>query len=417
MSFEYEEEYQWLTNVCLNVTDACNLECKYCFVEQHPHFMSYDVALKAVHFLLENWEKKKNFTGRNEKINLTYFGGEPTLMWDEIIVPLTKYIRENNYPIGLNMTTNGTLLDRERINFLKEYKVPILLSIDGAPDTQNFNRPCRQNEKNSFDLVVKNIPDILEAFPNTVFRGTIFAPTAHNTFENYLFAEFMGFKNIFLIPDERHSWTKEEKELLKNEIDKIYSYIDYCFSIENRLPINYSLINNSFTHILKHDINSLNNENFKKELSRPVKRCGLGTGMGAISYDGSIYGCQEQVSKGTEGFFYIGNLNTGINKDLHSRLLSKYNSPNKQQGQNPDKCDTCTLKSLCQELSCPSSTYDLYENFHTVSEIKCDWFSWLFNNSAILMEKLVKENNLLFKDYLEQKCGFNRYFGKEEING
>ena len=32
----------------------------------------------------------------------------------------------------------------------------------------------------------------------------------------------MGFKNIFLIPDERHSWTKKEKELLKNEIDKIY---------------------------------------------------------------------------------------------------------------------------------------------------------------------------------------------------
>lgn len=31
--FEYKEEYGWLANICLNVTDACNLACRYCFVE------------------------------------------------------------------------------------------------------------------------------------------------------------------------------------------------------------------------------------------------------------------------------------------------------------------------------------------------------------------------------------------------
>ena len=30
--FEYKEEYSKLTNVCLNLTDSCNLACRYCFV-------------------------------------------------------------------------------------------------------------------------------------------------------------------------------------------------------------------------------------------------------------------------------------------------------------------------------------------------------------------------------------------------
>ena len=414
MSFEYKEEYQWLTNVCLNVTDACNLECRYCFVEQHPHFMSYDVALKAVHFLLENLEKKNKKFGTNEKAKITYFGGEPTLMWDEIIVPLTKYIRENNFPIMLTMTTNGTLLDEERIKFLKDNNIPILLSIDGAPTTQNYNRPCRNKEQNSFDLVVKNILMILEAFPNTTFRGTIYPDTVQYTFENYMFAQYMGFRNVFLIPDERHPWTQEQTKLLKDELDKIYSYIDYCFSAEKRLPINFSLIDDSFQNILRHDIKSMMNQNSKKEVIRRAKRCGMGTGMGAIGYDGSIYGCQEQSSIGKESFFYIGDIEAGIDKILHSKLLEEYTKPQKQIGKDEERCETCPMRSFCQDLCCPSSVYDIHNNFFTMSEIRCDWYSCLFSNSVLLMKKLVNQNNLLFKKYLNERCNFKKYFDVEE---
>lgn len=410
MGFEYKEEYQWLTNACLNVTDACNLECKYCFVEQHPHFMSYDVALKAVHFLLENLEKKNKKFSTNEKAKITYFGGEPTLMWDEIIVPLTKYIRENNYPINLTMTTNGTLLDEKRIKFLKDNEIYILLSIDGAPDTQNYNRPCRAKNENSFDLVVKNIPTLLEAFPNTTFRGTIYPDTVHKTFENYMFAQYMGFKSIFLIPDERHEWTQEQTKILKEELNKIYSYIDYCFTVEKRTPINFELINKSFYHILKHDINSLINKNEKEEISRRAVRCGMGTGMGSIGYDGNIYGCQEQTSLGQNSFFYIGNIESGIDKTLHTKLLSEYTKPHKQIGKDEERCKTCPMRSFCQDLCCPSSVYDIHGNFFTVSEIRCDWHSCLFSNSALLMKKLTEENNQIFKAYLQKNCHFDDFF-------
>jgi molybdenum cofactor biosynthesis enzyme MoaA len=31
--FEYKKHYQYLTACMLNVTDSCNLKCRYCFVE------------------------------------------------------------------------------------------------------------------------------------------------------------------------------------------------------------------------------------------------------------------------------------------------------------------------------------------------------------------------------------------------
>jgi uncharacterized protein len=164
--------------------------------------MTYEVAQAAVDFIIENLKKKNE-----ERGHITYFGGEPTIMWDEIIVPLTNYIKENNLPIDLGITTNGTLLNEERIKFLYDNNITPLLSIDGDRETQEFNRPCRTG--NSFDLVMENIPILLKYFPNTTFRGTIYAPTAKNTFQNYLFAVKLGFKKVFFIPDVRHPWTIE----------------------------------------------------------------------------------------------------------------------------------------------------------------------------------------------------------------
>ena len=135
MEFEYKDEYAWLTNICLNVTDACNLACRYCFVEQNPHYMTYEIAEKTVHFILNNLKKKNEKFKTNERCSITYFGGEPTLMWNEIIVPLTTYIRKNNFPIDLTITTNGTLLNKERIQFLKDNNIFPLLSIDGNSNT------------------------------------------------------------------------------------------------------------------------------------------------------------------------------------------------------------------------------------------------------------------------------------------
>ena len=227
-----------------------------------------------------------------------------------------------------------------------------------------------------------------------------------------MFAVMAGFKNIFLIPDSRYPWNEQQKQDLKYELDKIYAFIEHCFT-HNEIPIDFSLIDNSFEHIIKHDLNVLNFSTEKKPVHRSVVRCGLGTGMGAIGYDGNIYGCQEQVSGKENNTFYIGNIFDGINKNQHSNLLSQYNELLEQFSSNQSNCKFCPLQHFCHELNCPSLTYELYKNFNTESDIRCCWYNWLFENSAILMKKLVEANNEVFKFYLNKFCNYTNYFGKE----
>lgn len=49
--------------------------------------MTYDTALDAAKFLIANAEEV------NQTPSINFFGGEPMLMWDSIIVPLTNWIR------------------------------------------------------------------------------------------------------------------------------------------------------------------------------------------------------------------------------------------------------------------------------------------------------------------------------------
>ena len=157
--------------------------------------MTLDTAKAAVDYLLNNLhiKKEKKLHSESDKTFINYFGGEPTMLWDEIIVPLTLYMEEK-YPdeIKLGITTNGTLLTKERIDFLYDHKINPLLSIDGAKETQDINRPYR-NGDSSFDKIIEIIPYLLEKFPNTTFRATISQNTVLHTFENYIFASYLGF--------------------------------------------------------------------------------------------------------------------------------------------------------------------------------------------------------------------------------
>lgn len=400
MKFQYKPEYQYLTSCMLNVTDACNLACRYCFVEQHPHYMTLDIAKQVVDWLYSNLQKKIEIYPNTEKIcQITFFGGEPTLCFDSIIIPLVYYCNQK-YPFifHFSITTNGTLLNKERIDFLKKYNFSILLSIDGNEITQNYNRPCQNKELNSFKMIEKNIPYLLECFPDLCFRSTLYPPTIKYLYENYLYVESLGFKNFEMIADNRIKWNSKNKKILKNEFSKIF--LHRLAQIKNNiLPLNVGRINLYTAIIIK-----LLFEDTRKILNfdqETIYRCGLATTNGAIGWDGSIYGCQEQVSKNNKNIFYIGNLLTGgIDKDKHIKLLKQY-----YNDQNnlilPKKCKNCQMNKICgiNAISCPSTTFDLYKNMNTISDINC-YLRQLYYKNILITTKLLL-NNDTFKKYLK----------------
>jgi len=84
----------------LSVTNRCNLNCSYCFHKQNEIDINFYTADMAIKYIISN------ATIQKVKPNISFFGGEPLLLFDEIIKPLINKYKDS---INWTITTNGTL--------------------------------------------------------------------------------------------------------------------------------------------------------------------------------------------------------------------------------------------------------------------------------------------------------------------
>ncbi len=124
-----------LYKLVLNISNACNLRCRYCYAnggsyQSDEGIMSEKVCRDALDLFYERFETI-------DFIQL--FGGEP-LMNMPLIKYVCEYVRKyhNNTRIGL--VTNGTLITQEFIDLVKEYKIIVTVSYDGVPLVNDIMR-------------------------------------------------------------------------------------------------------------------------------------------------------------------------------------------------------------------------------------------------------------------------------------
>jgi uncharacterized protein len=128
--------------VTLFMTTACNLRCTYCYANAGntpTAFMPLHVAKRAIDFVSANAAKKGL-----PRFEIGYHGGgESTVNWP-VMVSSLAYARERAAALGLEVVagaaTNGMLNDRQ-IAWFVQHLSGATVSLDGAPDTQDNNRP------------------------------------------------------------------------------------------------------------------------------------------------------------------------------------------------------------------------------------------------------------------------------------
>lgn len=110
-----------LKGIILQVTQNCNLRCKYCvysgsYVNRHHNNkrMTLNTAKAAIDFFWSHSSKSNN-------LSFGFYGGEPLLEF-ELIKETVKYIKEKfiGKKYTFTITTNATLLEEEQIHFLAE---------------------------------------------------------------------------------------------------------------------------------------------------------------------------------------------------------------------------------------------------------------------------------------------------------
>ena len=175
-----------LKQLVFEVTDACNLRCKYCgyadlyegYDQRENLKFPFHKAKLIINYLYEYWEKQ-HCADVNVPISISFYGGEPLLNMP-FIQQVIEYV-ESLEPIGkkfhYNMTTNGMLLDKY-MNFLVEKEFRLLISLDGDEKGQSYRVDAKGH--NSFNKVFANIQLLRSKYPAYFDRLVMFNSVLHN---------------------------------------------------------------------------------------------------------------------------------------------------------------------------------------------------------------------------------------------
>ena len=122
--------------------------------------MSESMALEAIALLFP--------AGSHPLIG--FFGGEPLLQWD-LITGVTAFC-ENAYDgAKFMLTTNGTLLNAQRAQFLAEHKFGMLVSLDGSAARHDRLRPFA-NGAGSYLAALDGVRHLAKAGLRPILRST-----------------------------------------------------------------------------------------------------------------------------------------------------------------------------------------------------------------------------------------------------
>lgn len=175
-----------LPQIIFEVTDACNLRCKYCayadlyggYDDRENLKFPYQKAKIILDYLHNIWKKNLN-KDIVTPFTIGFYGGEPLLNVPFIkqVMDYAESLENTGKKIHYSMTTNAMLLDKY-MDFLAQKKVQLLISLDGDEEGQS-NR-VDVSGKNSFQRVFKNIKLLQEKHPQYFDRYIMFNSVLHN---------------------------------------------------------------------------------------------------------------------------------------------------------------------------------------------------------------------------------------------
>ena len=298
--------------LCLNIAHDCDLACKYCFASKGSYklkksIMPVEVAFEAVDFMLENSGSRKN-------LEIDFFGGEPLLNYD-LIVETVKYAREKEKDTGkrfnFTVTTNGTLLDSEKIDFINNNMDNVVISIDGRQKIHD-NMRCFPSGEGSYDDIVPKAMELIkkrEKGKSYFVRGTY---TARNLdfSKDVLHIANLGAKEISIEPVVG----KGESFHIKPENLPVI-FLEYEKLLDEILKRNKQGNPFKFYHF---------NLNIYKGpcIHKRITACGAGSEYFAVSTDGDLYPCHQFVGQKE---FIIGNVKKGLSNTELKRTFDNTN--------------------------------------------------------------------------------------------
>lgn len=143
----------------LHITNACNLECPYCYIRKSAAKMSLETGIKAVDSLIAT-ARRRGFTG----LKLKYAGGEAALHF-RMVQQLHAYAAERAREAGIALRavvlSNGTVMPAAFAAWLAANDVRLMISVDGIGQEHDAQRPWRGGGAGAFAALERNLRERL----------------------------------------------------------------------------------------------------------------------------------------------------------------------------------------------------------------------------------------------------------------
>lgn len=392
-----------IQSVQLEVTEECNLRCRYCVYSRHvedsrdftPADMSDHIARKAIEFL-------ERHSRKSEKAALGFYGGEPLRRFSFIkrCVDYAKEIirdRELMFPI----TTNATLITPEIAEYLTAQDFSVLVSIDGPEDVHDRYRKNR-NGKGSFKHTLAGLK-LLEEKHRLIKKGFIAVsivytpPFSQAKLEriNSFFKELDGLPDIYVkitYPNEKTipAHLIPENGLVQDKDMNQWAFEKYRTGFENSDAVVKGVIEGNFARLMQRPVYTI------PESGYSLNGCCIpGQKKCQVTVDGRFLLCEKITCNAPA----IGHVDSGFDIDTIKRV---YVDEYLEAG--IDDCSACWGLRLCQV--CYIMAYNAegkldMEKKRKNCRISLDGNERMLMELMSLMESVPEKLDYLYKKVLE----------------
>lgn len=316
-----------MATMVLEVAQDCNLRCTYCYAEGGAYggerrLLTPQMARKAVRLLIRE-------AGDREAVTLVFFGGEPLLNMPAVEAAVNEAAlrsKETGKRVQMSLTTNGTLLKPEIIDFLQRHRVSVSISLDGPSDLHDANRPDVTGQ-GSYAKIVPKLQGLLKNSTAPVAARVTLTPDQWTRIEEvYDHLMGLGFHEVGISPASPITADllpnlAQEEELLKG-----FTVMTRRFKDEAEkgriLP---------FSNIL--DLLGRLHMGQTKSVA-----CGAGFGYLAVDADGNFFPCHRLAG---EESFRVGNLDSGADVEKIVSSLATLTDGKAEM------CSDCWARTLC----------------------------------------------------------------------
>ncbi|MCT4509882.1 MAG: thioether cross-link-forming SCIFF peptide maturase [Tepidibacter sp.] len=340
--------------LCLHMAHDCNLKCKYCFASQgdfggERKLMSYEVGKKSLDYLLENSGNRKN-------LEVDFFGGEPLMNW-EVVKKLVEYGNEKAKEKGklfrFTITTNGLLLDDEKIEYINEHMHNVVLSLDGRKEINDEMRPTLNN-KGSYDIIVPKFKKLIDSRDKNKYyyvRGTFTRDNLDFSKDVLHFAD-LGFDLTSVEPvvdsdDNPYALKEEDIPKIFKEYEKLaVEYANRKIKGDNFTFFHYMIDLNQGPCVIKR-----------------LTGCGAGCEYMAVTPEGDLYPCHQ----------FVGNEDFKLGSILDEKLIIPRDIQLKFQNAHvyaKEECRNCWAKFYCSG-GCHANAHNFNNDILKPYELGC----------------------------------------------